>query len=347
MTLSGGKCINDLVMNHCDITKALKYAVSVLLLTAFSPLLLCGCAEKQVMLPFDISSSETAFTFETSNENNTVEPFAAAIAVPDGDLESGEELPSGPDSYGSAILVDTAGSGFLYSRNALAVLYPASMTKILTAIVALKNSSPDAVLTADESCVFTEGDVQKIGLKPGDSMTLDQALHLLLIYSANDVAQLIAVNIGGSTEGFADMMNEEAKRLGATNSHFVNPHGLQDENHFTTAYDMYLMFNEAVKSEEIVQIIGTVNYSTVFRHADGSEASFSCDNTNRFLKGSAVAPMNVNVVGGKTGTTLAAGGCLVMLSRDSGGNNYISCVMKGSTIDTTYDKTASMLSLIN
>ena len=334
-------------MDHYNLTKVFKNAVSLYLLLISCLFILTGCSEKQVMLPFDISSSETAFTFETSNENNTVEPFAANLAVPDGDKEDGDELPSGSDSYGSAILVDTAGSNFLYSRNALAVLYPASMTKILTAIVALKNSSPDAVLTADESCVFTEGDVQKIGLKPGDSMTLDQALHLLLIYSANDVAQLIAVNIGGSTEGFADMMNEEAKRLGATNSHFVNPHGLQDENHYTTAYDMYLLFNEAIKSDEIEQIIGTVNYSTVFRHSDGSEASFSCDNTNRFLKGSAVAPMNINVVGGKTGTTLAAGGCLVMLSKDSGGNNYISCVMKGSTIDTTYDKTASMLSLIN
>ena len=234
----------------------------------------------------------------------------------------------------------------MYSRNALAVLYPASMTKVLTAIVAVKNSSPDAVFTADESCVFTEGDVQKIGLKSGDSMTMDQALHLLLIYSANDVAQLIAVNIGGSTEKFAEMMNEEAKAIGATNSHFVNPHGLHDDNHYTTAYDMYLIFNEAVKYDEIVQVISSVNYSTEFKHGDGSPATFSCDNTNRFLKGSVVAPLNVNVVGGKTGTTLAAGGCLVMLSKDSGGNNYISCVMKGKTIDVTYEKTASLLKLI-
>ncbi|MCR4589470.1 MAG: D-alanyl-D-alanine carboxypeptidase [Lachnospiraceae bacterium] len=298
------------------------------------------------MQPFDITSQETAFSFETSNEYNTAVPFAADLAVPDGDVEAGEEVSGGPDSYGSAILVDTANANAMYSRNALAVLYPASMTKVLTAIVAVKNSAPDQVFTADESCVFTEGDVQKIGLKPGDTMTLDQALHLLLVYSANDVAQLIAVNVGGSTEKFADMMNEEANLIGATNSHFTNPHGLQDENHYTTAYDMYLIFNEAIKYDEIVGAIGTVNYSTIFKHGDGSEASFSCDNTNRFLKGTAIAPLNVNVVGGKTGTTLAAGGCLVMLSRDKGGNNYVSCVMKGKTIDVTYDKTSSLLGLI-
>ncbi len=297
-------------------------------------------------MPFDVKSSETAFSFETTNEDNTVTPFTADIAVPDGDITDHEEIPEGGDSYGSAILVDTLNKNTMYSRNALATLYPASMTKVLTAIVAVKNSAPDQIFTADDSCVFTEGDVQKIGLKSGDTMTMDQALHLLLIYSANDVAQLIAVNIGGSTEGFAEMMNEEAHRIGATNTNFVNPHGLQDENHYTTAYDMYLIFNEAIKYDEIVQTISLRDYSTVYKHMDGSEAEFSCSNTNRFLKGTAIAPGNVTVMGGKTGTTLAAGGCLVMLSRDSAGNDYISCVMKGNTMDVTYEKTGSLLSII-
>ncbi|MBR2186761.1 MAG: D-alanyl-D-alanine carboxypeptidase [Lachnospiraceae bacterium] len=328
-----------------------KYSISIkaflsafLLFAAASAL--SGCSKREVRMPFRMDSSETAFSFETSNENNTALPFATDLAVPQGDLMPGDEIGEGDGSYGSAILVDSANANMMYSKNALASLYPASMTKVMTAIVAVKNASPDQVFTADESCVFTEGDVQKVGLKSGDTMTMDQALHLLLIYSANDVAQLIAVNIAGSTEAFSDMMNSEAAALGATNTHFVNPHGLQDENHYTTAYDMYLMFNEAVKYEEIVQVISSPNYSTVYKHSDGSEASFSCDNTNRFLKGSAIAPGNINVIGGKTGTTLAAGGCLVMLSRDSGGNNYISCVMKGKTIDVTYGKTSSMLSLI-
>ncbi len=297
-------------------------------------------------MPFDISSSETAFSFETSNEENTVTPFTEGIAVPEEDMTDGEEVSTGSDSYGSAILIDSANSNTMYCRNSLVTLYPASMTKVLTALLAVKNCAPDQILTADDSCVFTEGDVQKIGLKSGDTMTMDQALHLLLIYSANDVAQMIAVNVGGSTEGFADMMNEEANRIGATNSHFVNPHGLQDENHYTSAYDMYLIFNEAIKYDEIVQAISLRDYSTVYKHMDGTEVSFSCENTNRFLKGSAVAPGNITVVGGKTGTTMAAGGCLVMLSRDSKGNSYITCVMKGSSIDVTYNKTASMLELI-
>ncbi len=320
--------------------------INSLLVIALTCIFLCGCAEREVRMPFQIDSSETAFSFETSNENSTVEPFASDLAVPVPDLMPGEEVSQGEDSYGSAVLIDCANKNMMYSRNALATLYPASMTKVLTAIVAVKNASPDQVFTADESCVFTEGDVQKIGLRSGDSMTMDQALHMLLIYSANDVAQLIAVNLGGSTEGFAEMMNKEACAIGATNSNFINPHGLQDENHYTTAYDMYLIFNEAVKYDEIVQVISTVNYSTVYKHADGSEVNFTCDNTNRFLKGLARAPENVNVIGGKTGTTLAAGGCLVMLSKDSGGNNYISCVMRGKSIDVTYGKTAAMLSLV-
>lgn len=327
-------------MSGVNISKAF---LSLCIILSF---LVTGCSESELLMPFDISSSETAFSFETSNEENTVHPFTEDLAVPDGDVTDHEEISQGEDSYGSAILVDRVNKNVMYSRNALLTLYPASMTKIMTAILAVENCTPDQILTADESCIFTEGDVQKIGLKSGDTMTMDQALHLLLIYSANDVAQLIAVNVGGSTEGFADMMNEEAKRLGATNSHFVNPHGLQDENHYTTAYDMYLMFNEAIKHDEIVEAIGMRNYSTVYKHVDGTEVNVSCENTNRFLKGNAIAPDSVNVIGGKTGTTLAAGGCLVMLSKDSGGNDYISCVMRGNSMDVTYEKTGSMLGII-
>ena len=125
-------------------------------------------------------------------------------------------------------------------------MYPASLTKVMTALVALQNASPDTVLTATDSVKITESGAQLCGLKAGDTMTLDQALHILLMYSANDAAMLIAENIGGSVDHFVEMMNEEAQRLGATNTSFANPHGLSDDNHYTSAYDLYLIFNEEV-----------------------------------------------------------------------------------------------------
>ncbi len=308
--------------------------------------LLSGCAGKSFSYAFDIDNSKSAFSFESSDKNDIVDSFASDLAVVSGDVISGDEVSTGADSYASAILVNADTNEVLFSKNANAKLYPASMTKIMTAIVAIENCNLDQVLTADDECVMTEPDVQKIGLKSGDTMTLDQALHFLLIYSANDVAVMIAKNIGGTTDKFIDMMNEKAVELGATNTHFVNPNGLHDENHYTTCYDMYLMFNEAVKSDIITQIINQQTYSAEYSHGDGSTASFSCTNTNRFLKGLIYAPTNITVIGGKTGTTLAAGACLVMLSKDSNGNSYISCVMKGNNIDATYGKTNKMLELI-
>ncbi|MBO6149282.1 MAG: D-alanyl-D-alanine carboxypeptidase [Lachnospiraceae bacterium] len=318
-------------------------AVLLIAILAFAA---TGCGGTDYDMPFQVDRRESAFRFETSDTGNTAETFASKLAVVSSDVIIGEEIPAGEKSYASAVLMDIDHAAPLYARNAFATLYPASMTKVLTAIVALKNAQMDQVLTADSDCVLTEADVQKVGLKPGDTMTMDQALHILLIYSANDVAILIAKNLGGSVEGFAELMNEEAKRIGATNSHFVNPHGLHDENHYTTAYDMYLLFNEAVKDERFNQIIAMNTYSATYQDASGALVDFSCENTNRFLKGDIYPPSNITVVGGKTGTTLAAGRCLVMLSKDEKGNSYVSCVMKSDSIDVMYGKTNSLLGLI-
>ena len=111
----------------------------------------------------------------------------------------------------------------------------------MTAVVALKYGNPDDVITATSNVNITESGAVLCGLKEGDRLTLNQALHALLMKSANDAAVAIAEHIGGSVEQFAEMMNEEARAIGATNSHFVNPHGLTADDHYVTAYDMYLI----------------------------------------------------------------------------------------------------------
>ncbi len=310
------------------------------------PLFLSACGSKSFDYPFNINNSQSAFRFETSNANDVAESFASDLAVVSEDVIAGEEVSTGENSYASALLVNADSNEVLYSKNAHAKLYPASMTKVMTALVALENCDKDKILTADMNCLITEEGAQLAGLQVGDTMTLDQALHILLIYSANDVAVMIADNIGGSVDGFADMMNAKAKEIGATNTHFVNPHGLHDENHYTTAYDMYLMFNAACSYEEFTEIINMSSYTTSYKHSSGASADFSCDNTNRFINGKIYPPTNITVMGGKTGTTLAAGACLVMLSKDTKGASYISCVMKGTNIDATYGKTKAMLEII-
>ncbi len=332
-------------INHKLLLRIKKYAA---VLVAFCLILTqTGCSGKQYSYAFDVNNPKNAFRFENHNSAAVAKSFAGDLAVVDGDVDAGEEVESGADSYASAVLFSVNDSETVYSRNAFATLYPASMTKVMTAMVAMEEGDPDRILTFTEACQVTEEGAQKIDLVPGDTMTLDQALHILLLYSANDVANLIAVGLDGSIDGFCDKMNKRALELGATKTHFANPNGLHDENHYTCAYDMYLMFNEAIKNEEFKQIIGMMDYSTSYKDADGNPKEFKCETTNRYLKGQVNAPTNVTVVGGKTGTTLAAGACLVLLSRSASGKQYISCVMKGDNIDVTYAKTNALLELIN
>jgi D-alanyl-D-alanine carboxypeptidase len=178
-------------------------------------------------------------------------------------------------------------------------------------------------------------------------MTLDQALHVLLMYSANDVAMLIAENIGGTVDNFVEMMNDEAARLGATNTHFTNPHGLTDEEHYTTAYDLYLIFNEAIKYDTFSEIIHMATYQTTYYDQSGKAKELSFKNTNGYINGNVAAPENVTVIGGKTGTTAAAGHCLILLSRDVSGSPFISVILHSDTGDGLYSGMSDLLGEIN
>ncbi len=296
-------------------------------------------------MPYESSRGLSAYSFETFNSNETAEPFTANIAVVSGDVISMEEVSYGEDSYGSAILVDVRNSEALYSRNPHERLYPASLTKVMTAVVALEKGSLDQVLVMDESCMVTEDGAQVMGLESGDSMTLDQALHIMLVHSCNDVAMLIAKNISGSVEAFCEEMNETAHSLGATNSNFINPHGLHDEKHYSCAYDLYLIFNRAARYEEFKQIIGMDSYTTVYKGSSGEDIEYTCKNTNRYMTHQYALPSNITMIGGKTGTTIAAGSCLLLYTKNASGDQFISCVLKGRNVDVTYGKTNSILSL--
>lgn len=176
-------------------------------------------------------------------------------------------------------------------------------------------------------------------------MTMDQALRILLLYSANDVAMMVAEGVAGSVDRFVEMMNEEARLLGATNTHFANPHGLTDANHYTTAYDLYLIFNQAIKYETFSEIIQMTGYQTVYYDKDGKEKQFDKSTTNLFLRSdfNYTAPPNVTVIGGKTGTTSAAGHCLMLLARDVGGSPYIAVVMGVPSTDELYTGMTDLL----
>lgn len=308
-------------------------------------LLLTGCGNLKYDMAYNSGAEVSSFKVTVGQEGKTARPFAADLCVVSGDLLDDEDVDMSKAE--AAVLFDLNNREVLYSKNAHEQLYPASLTKIMTALVALEHGSLDQTLTATDAVTITESGAQLCGLKSGDTMTLDQALHILLLYSANDAANLIAENIGGSVDGFVEMMNAEAVRLGATNTHFANAHGLTDENHYTTSYDLYLIFNEAIKYEKFSEIIQMTGYQTTYYDSRGKEKTVDITTTNRFLKGDFAAPVNVNVIGGKTGTTKAAGHCLILLSRDTGGSPYISVILRAEDNDKLYEQMTDLLDEIH
>lgn len=322
----------------------IKRSFSLLLAGCFAAFSLAGCGRLKYDMEYQSVSGISSFQVAVDRKADVAKPFAADICVVSGDVMDTEAV----DMAGAeaAALFDLNDKEVLYSKNAHERLYPASLTKVMTALVALKNGSLDQTLVATDAVKITESGAQLINLKPGDSMTLDQALHILLLYSANDVANLIAENVGGSVDHFVEMMNAEAKSIGATNTHFANAHGLTNEDHYTTAYDLYLIMNEAAKYEKFNEIIQMSSYQTTYSLANGKTKEVTYNTTNRFVKNDVQAPANVNVLGGKTGTTNAAGHCLILLSKDTNGSPYISVILRAESNDYLYQKMAELLGQI-
>lgn len=234
----------------------------------------------------------------------------------------------------------------VYSKNAFERLYPASTTKVMTAIIALEEGNLSDQVTVTEDAVITEAGASLCGIKPGDVITMQDLLYGLMMPSGNDAVNAIAVHMYGSIDAFADRMNVRARELGATGTHFMNPSGLTDENHYTTAYDLYLMFNEAMKLPLFREIIAEDSYTANYQNGAGEAVSKTWTVGNWYQKGERETPAGVSVLGGKTGTTQAAGYCLIMASNDSQDKEYISVVLKSDSRPSLYDNMTNIISKI-
>ncbi len=319
--MSGVRCTN----------KYFGVFLSFILIVSF----LTGCAG----FPYAAKYSVSSFGQETGTAYN-YPTYASDICVVNSDINDSDISLSEITSAG---LFDLNKRETLFAKNVNEQVMPASLTKVMTALVALKYGSLEQVLVAGDDVSVTESGAQKIGLKPGDRMTLDQALHILLIYSANDVANLIASNISGSIDEFVEVMNKEAKAIGATKSHFKNPHGLTADDHYVTAYDMYLIFNAAMQYDTFSEIINMTSYTTSYLDSKGTSKDVNITTTNGFLNGNKSQPSGVTVIGGKTGTTSAAGHCLILLARDTAANPYIAVVMRDTDSGTLYNDMSELL----
>ncbi|WP_425329679.1 D-alanyl-D-alanine carboxypeptidase family protein [Tissierella praeacuta] len=233
-----------------------------------------------------------------------------------------------------AILIDMDTSEILYEKNSHSQLYPASTTKIITAILAIENGNMEDIVTIDEEVVnLTSG--SHIALEPGEKMSLEQLLNALLIESANDAACAIAKHISGSIEEFSKLMNEKAKSIGAVNTNFVNPNGLPNEDHKTTAYDLALIARYAMQNEKFKSIVK--NYTYIIPVTNKKSEPRYLKSANKLLYSNEkidvdgkIVPIKYDGVNGvKSGYTVAAQQCLV-ISLEKDGHRLIAVVLKAN-----------------
>jgi len=213
-------------------------------------------------------------------------------------------------SASSALLIDYNTGKILYEKDSQKRMYPASTTKIMTAILTLENCKLDDKATVSYDAVFTvPSGYTNANLQIDEELTIDTLLHILLIPSANDAANVLAEHIAGSVESFASMMNTKAVELGCTGTNFVNPSGIHHENHYSTAHDLAIMAKYAMKFDTFNEIVNTTKYTLPTSNKyDKHDRIFTT--TNHFL-----LPNNKDyyeyATGLKTGYTNAAKNCLV------------------------------------
>jgi len=225
-------------------------------------------------------------------------------------------------------LVEVESQRVLYSENADKKLPMASTTKIMTALVAIEKGNLSDTVTIPREASGVEG--SSIYLEAGETLTLEELLYGLMLHSGNDAAVAIAIHVGGSVSGFCDLMNQKARELGANSTHFVNPHGLPAEGHYTTAHDLALIAAAAMKNEQFRKIVSTT--AITIPH-DGRSWDRTLHNKNKLLYSYEGAN------GVKTGYTKAAGRCLVG-SAERNGMQLVSVVLNCSDI---YNDTAAIL----
>ncbi len=249
----------------------------------------------------------------------------------------------------AALLIDNTDNKAIVAHNAFKRIYPASTTKLMTAVVVCDavekgQISYDDKVYIDHDIVLGNPDAVASMLTVDCTITVRNLLFGMLMESYNDYAMILAEYVGGDVEGFAKLMNAKAAEIGATGTHFVNPHGLHHENHYTTAYDMYLIINEAAKYDIIREIDKYDSFTYTYLDSDGMEQEDNISPTNMFLAGGYSLPSNITIKEWKTGTTLRAGSVLTMIA-DIDGKEYTMFIADSEGPEDLYSKYTIMFNL--
>ena len=282
--------------------------------------------------PITIRAVDTVPT----DEDTYLEEQRKSIPI---DTNSIAGWPEGPiNGAESCILIEEETGTILYSKNMDEKLYPASITKIMTALLTVENCNMDDVITfADEAINNTELSSSRIGIMPGEQLTVEQALYGLLLGSANEVAYGLALHVGGTLENFVQMMNDKAAELGCENTHFANASGLPNEEHYVTAHDMARIAQAFFANDTLCMISGS--YSYVIPATNKTNETRPLENHHKMITGKKYE--YDGIVGGKTGYTNDARQTLVTCAQRDG-MKLICVVLKDESPNQFLD-TAALL----
>ncbi|MCD8077906.1 MAG: D-alanyl-D-alanine carboxypeptidase [Lachnospiraceae bacterium] len=263
---------------------------------------------------------------------------ASTIDSAPADLTSCADWPESPEiSSGCAILMEAKTGSILYAKNAEETCYPASITKIMTALLTLENCSLDETVTFSYRATHDlEAGSTHIARTEGEELSVEDCLYAVLLASANEVAQALAEHVSGSIEDFADLMNEKALALGCTNTHFTNPTGLNDEEHVTTCLDMAIITRAAIQNPTYLQIGSTLSYTIPVTNKNDEEHPIAMK--HKLVRDG--ADHYDGAVTGKTGYTTLAGNTLVTYAVRE--DMELICVIMKSE-GTHYEDTVSLL----
>ena len=256
--------------------------------------------------------------------------------LPENGMTSGSPADSGLQlQCGNAILMDVTFGQVLYEQAAYDQAYPASMTKVMTALLTLEaiqngETTEDTMVTVSENASLKEfANESTANLVAGEQISVKDLLYCIMLPSANDAAKALAEHLGGTVDAFVERMNARAEELGCKNTHFLNPNGLHDPNHYSCAYDIALMFRQAMQHNLFLTIISTKDYTMGATNLSDARYFYNTNGliSNLYYSGYVYE----KCMGGKTGSTEDAGKCLVAAAR-SGNNQLISVVMGAGLI---------------
>jgi D-alanyl-D-alanine carboxypeptidase len=241
----------------------------------------------------------------------------------------------------SAILIDATTGQILYSKNENSQQYPASITKLMTALLAIEALDPKDTITFSKNAVFSiEYGSSHIGMQEDEVITVDQAMHGLLLMSANEIANGLAEKTSGSIEEFSKDMNKRLEEIGALNTHFVNPHGLHNEDHYTTAYDMALITRETIKNEYFLNIMKDITYQIPLTNKS-TEIRYLAQQHKMMNEKRDASIYREDVIAGKTGFTNEAQHTLVTVAQQD--DRTLIVVLLKSEAKDIYTNTSKLL----